>query len=190
MQHDIVLDYITTQAYASTALALSRPKRSNLTTSSGPSISIDRISHTNGLSTNGSGGHQDGMDVDVDMDGVGMASSTDHALDGMGDEIMEGSVSAKAGAAGGGKGKMKERLLSEEALQTIERRRSKSFFAITLCPMETVLPDYPSDLFVPCFHLSYTMVKLMVSSDPQLHPERSDPPSCRVSKHPLPIRSR
>ena len=95
-----MLDYVSQQAYASTAKVLSQPRPKRVT---GDGVTGDGIG---GSTTNGSSGHggdDGGMDIDV-TPGVGPGASS-HPVN---------------------KDKEKERLITPSELESIERRRGES----------------------------------------------------------------
>lgn len=151
LQHDIVVDYITTQAYASTALALSKPRGSAGATPTGSGL-------RRGNARLGNGGGASATSTDTSTptglgngsgsraragNGTGDATSSNaggRSLDGMdvdmdigfgregrdGDVDMAGDEPAGIKARNKGKGKEGEpRIIDEEALQSIETRRGK-----------------------------------------------------------------
>lgn len=94
-----MLDYVSHQAYASTAKILSQPRPKRVTGNGVTDGSIDG-STSNG--TNGQGGDDGGMDIDM-LPGAG-ASIPSHAVT---------------------KDKEKERLITPSELESIERRRGE-----------------------------------------------------------------
>jgi hypothetical protein len=129
LQHDIILDYVSSAAYSSTARSLaqsSRPRRPGSTPVPDPGVTGNGAGYAREAGDAAiplqDGKGDGGMDVDVDVD---MESMTDGKGKGSGSGLSKmtaGTLEAGAGATEGGTGGI---VLDEQKLASIEWRRGE-----------------------------------------------------------------